>query len=134
MYHEDEAVVLYMEAREAGLSGAELLEDPQKVMRDCNGIGAAWMPERMRKLATLLNPVMEIPAAIHDRRYTIGGEAPGQRFADAEFWANTQTMIERRYAWWNPLRYVMRHRANLFYSLLRDFGSLAWKESGDDNV
>ena len=79
MYYKEDAVVMHQWAREWGLSGAELLEDPQAVMRDCNGVGADWMPGVMRDLATALSPCMEIPAAIHDRRYAIGGEAPVSR-------------------------------------------------------
>lgn len=130
MYSNEEAITMYREARIVGLSGSELLEDAQAIIRDCNGIGADWMPTAMRKLCTALNPVMTLPAAIHDRRYAIGGAVPGRLFADAEFLANSQIMIDRTYCWLNPLRYLMRHRANLYYSLLRAFGGAAYNEKG----
>ena len=125
MYYQEDAVVMYIEAQEAGLSGAELLADPAAVMRDCNGIGAAWMSNWARNLCNQLSPVMVLPAAIHDRRYAIGGQ-PGQLYADNEFLVNCLTMIERRYGWWNPLRYIMRHRAQRYYSYLRTFGAIAY--------
>ena len=126
MYSHEEAVTMYREARISGLSGSELLEDASAVIRDCNGIGADWMPKAMRNLCSKLNPVMAVPAAIHDRRYAIGGEAPGQLFSDNEFLTNCLTMIERKYAWWNPLRYLARHRAERYYGYLRTFGAIAY--------
>ena len=131
MYTTVDAAVMYMDARSYGLSGSELLSDPKLVMRDCNGVGADWMPQVMRDLATALSPCMEIPAAIHDRRYAIGGEAPGRLFADGEFLTNCLAMIERKYGWLNPLRYLMFHRANRYYTLLRTFGAIAY---GKGNV
>lgn len=126
MYSHEEAITMYREARIMGLSGSELLANPQDVIRDCNGIGASWMPKAMRKLATALNPVMEVPAGIHDRRYAIGGDSPGRQFADNEFLCNTLIMIEARYAVWNPWRYLMRNRVNRYYGYLREFGAIAY--------
>ena len=108
------------------LSGAELLSDPNAVIRDCNGIGADWMPDSMTQLCTKLNPVMEVPAAIHDRRYILNVD---RLSADTEFLANTLRMIELKYAWWNPMRYIMRRRAARYYTYLRAFGGRAWEEA-----
>lgn len=126
MYSFEEAATMWREARIIGLSGSEMLEDPQAVIRDCNGVGADWMPSAMRQLASALNPVMKIPAAIHDRRYAIGCESPGRLFADNEFLTNCLTMCEYKYAWWNPLRYIARHRAERYYNYLRAFGAIAY--------
>ena len=125
-YPLENAVAMYAEARAAGLSGAELLADPAAVMRDCNGIGAAWMSDWARILCNLLSPVMVLPAAIHDRRYAIGGDTPGRLFADGEFLTNCLAMIERKYPWWHPVRYIMWHRAERYYHYLRTFGGIAY--------
>jgi len=126
-YTRPEASVLSGRARELRLSGAELLDDLEAVMRECNGIGADWMPVVMTKLCTKLNPVMEVPAAIHDRRYMTRGITRSD--ADLEFLTNTLKVIKDRYAWWNPWRYLMMRRAVRYYSYLVMFGDMAWEEA-----
>ena len=54
-------------SRAAGLSGAELLDDAEAVKRDCNGIGAAWMPDTTREWISSANPSLVVVADIHDR-------------------------------------------------------------------
>ena len=125
-YNLTEAENLHMQAVKYGLSGVETLRDLAAVVRDCNGIGADWMPDSMTQLCTKLNPVMEVPAAIHDRRYILNID---RLSADTEFLANTMRMIELKYAWWNPMRYIMRRRAARYYTYLRAFGGRAWEEA-----
>ena len=125
-YTIEQARHLYNMAREYGLSGYELLKDPEEVMRDCNGCGADWMPDSLTQILTRMFPVMELPAAIHDRRYAIGVD---RLAADAEFLANVMSVNERTYAWWHPLRYINRKRAERYYTYLRQFGGKAWREA-----
>ena len=125
-YNLTEAENLHVQAVKYGLSGVETLRDPAAVVRDCNGIGADWMPDSMTQLCTKLNPVMEVPAAIHDRRYILNID---RLSADTEFLANTMRMIELKYAWWNPMRYIMWRRAARYYTYLRAFGGRAWEEA-----
>ena len=125
-YNLTEAENLHVQAVKYGLSGVETLRDPAAVVRDCNGIGADWMPDSMTQLCTKLNPVMEVPAAIHDRRYILNID---RLSADTEFLANTLRMIELIYPWWNPMRYIMRRRAARYYTYLRAFGGRAWEEA-----
>ena len=124
-----EARRLYEAARALDLSGWNLLRDPEVVVRECNGIGAEWMPASVTSLVTKLNSVMELPAAIHDRRYTIGGNQADRNTADLEFLTNTLKVIGTRYAWWNPMRYIMSRRAVRYYSYLQLFGDAAWEEA-----
>lgn len=125
-YNLTEAENLHVQAVKYGLSGVETLRDPAAVVRDCNGIGADWMLDSMTQLCTKLNPVMEVPAAIHDRRYILNID---RLSADTEFLANTLRMIELIYPWWNPMRYIMRRRAARYYTYLRAFGGRAWEEA-----
>ena len=125
-YDRFEACRLYEAARSIDLSGWNLLRDPEVVVRECNGIGAEWMPESVTSLVTKLNAVMEVPAAIHDRRYILNVD---RLSADTEFLANTMRMIELKYSWWNPVRYIMRRRASRYYTYLRAFGGCAWEEA-----
>lgn len=117
---------LYTIASALDLSGADLLRDPDAVMRQCNGVGASWMPDLMRRACTELNPVMEVPAAIHDRRYSIGGTGADRLAADDEFLANTLAVIAVTYPWYRPARYIYRRRARRYYGYLRAFGGAAF--------
>ena len=125
-YTRIEAEALYQKAVDFGLSGSELLRDAEAVMRDCNGCGADWMPDSLTQIITRMFPVMELPAAIHDRRYAIGID---RLAADTEFLANVMLVNERTYAWWHPLRYINRKRAERYYTYLRQFGGKAWREA-----
>lgn len=125
-YTTEQARHLYNMAFMLELSGRELLRDAEVVVRECNGIGADWMPEIMRQACTDLNPVMEVPAAIHDLRYSRGTTTGDRKFADDEFLENCIAVTEHEYKWWNPLRYVFLWRAKRYHGYLRAFGGLAF--------
>ena len=128
-YSQIEAENLHLKAIEYGLSGMELLRDTEAVRRDCNGVGADWMPDSLTQIITKMVPVMEVPAAIHDRRYATGHTPQDRLTADTEFLANVMKVNELTYAWWHPLRYVNRKRAERYYTYLRQFGNRAWEEA-----
>ena len=88
MYSDAEIREKQQLARAAGLSGAELLDDMAAVKRDCNGIGAAWMPDRLRDLLGERYPELVVVADIHDRRYALGGGILARWRADWEFLRN----------------------------------------------
>lgn len=113
-------------AKELGLSGAELLEDRERAVKVCNGIGAEWMPEIARKLISGLNPTLVLAADIHDIRYHLGGLELDRKNADDEMLENGYKLAEARYGWYNPLRYWVKHKMRKFHEILRDFGIWAW--------
>ena len=88
MYSDAEIREKQQLARTAGLGGAELLNDAAAVKRDCNGIGAAWMPDRLRDLLGERYLELKIVADIHDRRYALGGGILARWRADWEFLRN----------------------------------------------
>lgn len=88
MYTDDEIREKRLLARAAGLSGAELLDNIEAVKKDCNGIGAAWMPDRLRDLLGERYPELVVVADIHDRRYALGGGILARWRADWEFLTN----------------------------------------------
>ena len=126
-YTIEQARHLYNMAREYNLSGHSVLKDADAVVRECNGIGADWMPDTMRMLCTKMNPVMELPAAIHDMRYRLGTTRQDRQNADMEFLSNCIRVINDKYAWWNPMRYIMSRRAVRYFSYLQMFGGAAWE-------
>lgn len=113
-------------ARAAGLSGAELLNDAAAVKRDCNGIGAAWMPDATREWISTANPSLVVVADIHDRRYSIGGTEADREAADAEFRANGMKMAKHVYSWYDPRRVWVMWQVRKFAALLAGFGVLAF--------
>lgn len=88
MYSDAEIRQKQQLSRAAGLSGTELLDDAAAVRRDCNGIGAAWMPDRLRDLLGERYPELVVVADIHDRRYALGGGILARWRADWEFLRN----------------------------------------------
>lgn len=113
-------------AKELNLSGAELLEDRERAMRVCNGIGAEWMPDSARKLISSLNPTLVLAADIHDLRYDTGGTSEERERADREMLKNGYKLADAHYSWYNPLRYYVKWKMRKFYKILRTFGFLAW--------
>ena len=113
-------------AKELNLSGAELLEDRERAVKVCNGIGAEWMPESARKLISSLNPTLVLAADIHDLRYETGGTEEEREAADDEMLENGYKLANARYSWYNPLRYWVKHKMRRFYKILRAFGGWAW--------
>lgn len=126
MYTDDEIRVKQLLARAAGLSGAELLNDTEAVRRDCNGIGAAWMPDATREWISTANPSLVVVADIHDRRYSEGGTEADRQAADAEFRANGMKMAKYVYRWYDPRRYWVMWQVRKFSALLAGFGVLAF--------
>ena len=88
MYTDEEIREKQQLASAAGLGGAELLNDAAAVKKDCNGIGAEWMPDRLRDLLGERYPELVVVADIHDRRYAIGGGILARWRADWEFLRN----------------------------------------------
>lgn len=130
MYTIEEAKEKYRRAVELGLSGAELLADPEAVRRDCNGIGAEWMGEHLRDIVGALNPTLVLAADIHDRRYAVGGDSEARARADREFLENGMILADARYGWYDPRRYIVRNNARKFYAALRAVGGAAWNWEG----
>nr|DAS73054.1 MAG TPA: hypothetical protein [Caudoviricetes sp.] len=88
MYTDEEIREKQQFARAAGLGGAELLDDAEAVKKDCNGIGAEWMPDRWRDRLGERYPELVVVADTHDRRYALGGGILARWRADWEFLRN----------------------------------------------
>lgn len=137
MYTDEEIREKQQLARAAGLRGAELLDNIEAIKRDCNGIGAAWMPDATREWISTANPSLVVVADIHDRRYSEGGTEADRQAADAEFRANGMKMAKYAYRWYDPRRYWVMWQVRKFAALLASFGALAFnyreEESGNNH-
>ena len=121
-------------AVDAGLSGVELLDDTERAQRVCNGIGAAWMPEWLRKFLGRMFPTLVLAADIHDIRYEIGGKKLNRLLDDVEMLDNGIRLANYSYRFFDPRRYVVQFVMLQFYIKLRDFGSLAFNTQEDENA
>ena len=135
MYSLNEIEEKILLANELNLSGAELLEDRERAVKVCNGIGAEWMPSWLRWLIGFLFPTLVLAADIHDIRYHLGGSELDRKNADDEMLINGILLARNRYGKFDPRRYVVVFVMLQFYFKLRDFGSFAWNgRSGDDGA
>ena len=126
MYTETEILVKQALARSLKLSGAFLLDDVAAVQRDCNGIGAAWFPDRWRDLLDGLFPELEIAADIHDRRYSVGGGILDRWKADFEFLRNGLRVALRFAGISAKRRFMLARIAVKMYVLLAVAGAAAF--------
>ena len=132
LYTETEILAKQALSRTLKLSGAELLDDTAAVQRDCNGIGAAWFPDRWRDLIDGAFPELEIVADIHDLRYSIGGGIFARWKADFEFLRNG-LKVALRFAGISICRRFLLARVSVtMYMLLAIGGAAAfnYKEKG----
>lgn len=120
-------------ARAAGLRGAELLDNIEAIKRDCNGIGAEWMPDATREWISTANPSLVVVADIHDRRYSEGGTEKDRQAADAEFRANGMKMAKYVYRFYDPRRYWVMWQVWKFSALLAGGGALAFNYREEEN-
>ena len=126
MYTETEIFAKQALASSLKLSGAFLLDDVSAVQVDCNGIGAAWFPDRWRDFLDGAFPELEIVADIHDRRYSIGGGIFARWKADFEFLCNG-LCVTLRFAGISARRRFLLARVSVkMYVLLAVAGAAAF--------
>ncbi len=107
------------------LIGRELLHLPKEtVMRNCNGIGPEWFPDKLRSFITWLNPRQKATAAIHDMMYACGHDFSR---ANDIFAINGKWEAVAAYKWYSPRRYIAIAKAQIFAKLCQKFGYMAWK-------
>jgi hypothetical protein len=83
--------------------------------RVCNGIGAEWFPEKLRKMISKLNPSLVIVAQNHDLNYYFGTERHSDFVAANEaFKWNGYKMACHNYKWYDVRRYWVMFQATKF--------------------
>ena len=119
-------------AKRLNLENWDLLLQPlEKINATCNGIGPEKWPEVLREQLDLLHPSMTIAAMIHDLQWQAISEEYEEIPAGAEgmfletnrvFLDNCLKLVNDRYCWLNPFRYLERHNAKKFRFLLDKCG------------
>ena len=114
-------------AAAAKLKRRELLDDDAAVRRDCNGIGAAWFPDRLRRALDAMHPALYPASCIHAREYAIGGDAFDRLAADVRFlWNGTVSGIFR-YGFFSVRSVLAGIESIRFFFYLRIGGKFAWR-------
>ena len=116
-------------ANDLKLEGRGLLwAEPAVIRRVCNGIGAEWMPEKLRGVLDTIHPAFVVPSIIHDLQYYYWNGAKSTFFrVNADFAENGKKMARHLYGWHSPRRYLAYHTANKYKTLLDLFGEPAAK-------
>ncbi len=120
---------LLAQARAYGLSGVSFVEAVplEQVARDYNGIGPSWFPDVLRRAIDRLSPDLCCCALIHDVRWAHNpGTVAAFNASNAELEANGLIVARTRYGWYDPRRYILKHKARAFADLCQAFGWSAY--------
>lgn len=121
-----EAATAIKEIVAANLHGAEFVCNlgALKVAAACNGIGpASWPAEWRAKLDKWL-ATFRRACDVHDCDFTYNNDGSTALFnaANDRLEKNCLILADRKYGWYNPLRYFARNRAHLLALACRLFG------------
>lgn len=127
--------VLY--ARDLGLSGAEFIGNLSlgQIRVAYNGIGPEWLKPSLRQKLDRWLYVFVVCTVIHDCRFVYDNDGSDAKFraANDELERNCLIVADAEYSWYNPLRYLWRHRARVVAKACRDFGWSAWRDAYEKN-
>lgn len=116
-----------------GLYGAEWFArlGVSEVASACNGAGPEWMSQSMRDKLTAFLDIFFPAFCIHDCRFVYDNNGGRGAFdaANEELRLNCILLADDKYGWYDPRRYVWRHRARLVYIACKDFGWSAWRDA-----
>ena len=108
------ASALLLAAKEMGLEMRYHLP-VEEVARIYNGVGPEWMGEELRAKADKLSQTLLPAVMIHDVDYEYGtGTVLDFQFANRRLEANGRKCADYRYAWYNPMRYIVRAQARAY--------------------
>lgn len=120
-----------------GLYGEDWLRSltPGRVSAACNGCGPEWMSQEMRDKLTAFLAVFFPAFCLHDCRFAYDNDGTRAKFdaANRELRLNCRILADDAYGWYDPRRYVWRHRAKLVYLACKDFGWSAWRDAYGEN-
>ena len=105
-------------------------KDPKELQAICNGTGADWMPEKIRKLLDKRHPTLVVPVMIHDVEYWYGiGTTTDFHLANEHLYENGCLVAKDKYWCINPRRYVVMWDAYKLYQTCELFGRKAYDEA-----
>ncbi|MEG2076732.1 MAG: hypothetical protein RRY34_09540 [Victivallaceae bacterium] len=125
MSDENEIIRLKNLAFHLNLDGIEILDKYKvdELSNIYNGIGPDAFPEWLRKGISFLHPSLAVLALIHDVEWFEGDYSKASFTASNErFKSNGYKVAKAKYAWYNPVRYVVMNQARRFGNLCQLFG------------
>ena len=103
----------------------------ETVQEAYNGIGPEFLMPTLRAKVTKHFATLAPAAVIHDLRNEFS-DGTKEKFHEAnrEFLANCLTLVDNKYPWWRPKRYVARQVAHAFFAFVEGpAGWRAWLEA-----
>ena len=92
-----------------------------------NGVGAEWMPEKLRKVLDKLSETLLPAVLVHDFDYYFGdGTLLDFQLANNRLYANGRKCADAKFAWYHPKRYLVRRQARAYSRLCNLFGLPAY--------
>lgn len=118
--------------KDADLEGHGILElfSVDALSEIYNGIGPDRFPKILRDALSALHPTLLPCALIHDVQYHIGGSYEEFTLANKMFGENGKKMAYYRYAWYDPRRYLVAHKARVFADLCQFRGWDGYNKKG----
>lgn len=120
-------------ASSVGLCGSEWMcgLGVDKVASASNGCGPEWMSQKMRDKLTDFLDIFFPAFCIHDCRFQFNNDGTRGSFyaANDELRLNCLILADHSYSWYDPRRYIWRHRTKIVYLACRDFGWSAWRDA-----
>lgn len=111
------------------LSGTDFVKSLplDQVVSTYNGIGPDSFPRPLCEALDRLAPEILPSVLIHDARFTFGdGSREWFDAANDEFESNGLRIATLRFRWYNPRRYITRHRVRVYAQACRLFGWSAY--------
>ncbi|MBO7689039.1 MAG: hypothetical protein J6V72_21855 [Kiritimatiellae bacterium] len=131
----DEARETIEAAERFGFSGADFLArlGAARVAVACNGIGPEDMPDEWRRKLDRWLVLFRDPCREHDCRFTYDNDGTEAKFraANDELRRNCLIMADAAYKWWDPMRYIWRHRGRVVAWACQEFGWDSWRRAYD---
>lgn len=130
MYTKERIEELVERIKDAGLYAPSSFwkASVETLQNTCNGIGADWMPKKVRKTITKACSYAECAALIHDWQYANNnGTKKAQESADELFRNNALDEVCYKYPqWWNPRRWFAERAVLGMYAVLVESGYQAY--------
>lgn len=136
MYTIEEIAALRQKCISLNLDGTEKLEKytDEELQAICNGIGPVAFPYGVRSVTSSLHPTLEPVAMIHDVEFE---ESDGLKSTftaiNDRYYTNGITAAEAKYAWYNPVRYIVMAQALRHSRLCQLFGWHGYLEMHERN-
>ena len=121
----EEVILLREQSLRLNLRNCEKLLKftPEALQNICNGIGPECLPECLRDAMSAAHPTLKVVAFMHDLDFATGnGTWADFCKANENFYINGIIAANAKYAWYHPLRYIVRYQAKSLAAICQTAG------------